>query len=1637
MDPTNGALSDQTDAQVQSDTNLHNQNLVELFRNLGGPPVAKLATSPQPQPQPQIQLDGAVIDMPDQDDAENNKDDGTSDPGPQGDAHKWQSQTDNYQWTETRTPKVIDGETLSFETQKENRIPEESHDMMFSQGFERDGSRTPPLFTYHTYPPPEDIVYPAYPHNQPYRPVAERQHSYGDYLTQIPVTLPSTLPSMMHFQDAIKREGGSTNDAPLHPKTIIDPKLEAFSLDREHQGTLQTGSGPRYWQSNESDIRLFSHHSLASNSIYRTATRMSPDNATVYSADMTKREQDYRSFVAPNLSTHLELSDLLQPHDARTNDTLAPVPTATVSNASSLVCKECNKSVKTKSELREHQIRYHTPFKCSHPGCTWYLGFSTAYDLQRHINSKHIKRYRCPIPGCRSTWPRLDNLRTHIKRLHKEYWVFDQYREILIQQAEIIHMKTPFPSQSDIYDNKTILEGIQGPERIEKWLLSLGKVTRQNDVSAADATLPASLGHQQATIGHENFTPQEDAHPFPDAKVDSPLNKKNDVYSAHIEFEDVSHVPKIVMQEEIPFTDSGYASGPKPNYSPNIESLLEKSQYCSAPKLSTAGDDVNNEDTTTSYTATTSVGPSHTHYYITELCNDIYSKIGHYFDVKLWSNISKALPGLLKSLAIRIGYGSSAQENKEIMYFIHKRNKEIAVRLESLFCHEEDEKANGSGKNREGMSLLDKMNMWDRKSGEDYSINDIEDLYKGVKDYEDESINVVDLSLYHRTIFNSTAYEWFLANLRKESVLSLSEKQPRVMAEISQEILNKLPTGTMSKHGPVNIHEVEFLLQWEGTTRKQLEQKLYEGLIGSGRPSVSSTIVTGSPEAAQALTIRQYLDQTWPTTGLQLLDVLQKTVTNPDHRYNVMFPDETRLEAIITCSSLVIVTVGPAQFVAECGEQLAWLRAALSASQHSVGYCTPKITRYWVESVPSLSNGSKYKGHCDIGLDIAEPPVNPGDSKVRVQNDWQDLIGESIIIVGFPISRRPENYLGLEISYDILLYFLQACKTTTVDGLILIKGTKRALKLVKRSGDVFLWHLLPTSKSPPSCCVDHVVEDTVSLPYHPIDLKSLNTSRHIINRCIDLQTAATNDVDSNDLSDSLCRTKPSCNNVSTGNISTHKSGDLSPYRTGPEQNDNLSMLYESQNKNAITNLSAIRRDYDPFLKDENNLLSDGRSPLAVDSEYFLTTGSLDDSVDSDLISVSDASEQVVSLDSAESVYPHLKNLLDKLITGFQNTNQCQSSSRKNTSESTTQESSARPSSTKENSRKHDKRKRQNDNDDGDGDGFAEPPRKKADTSQGKSLQRSFACPFIKLDAIKHSHCCDRQLSRIRDVKQHISRRHTPERYCQRCLDTKFPDEQSLEQHLDLGTCPRNDPSMLDGISHHQQRQISRKSNSSLSEEDQWFAIWDILFPGHGRPISAHVEAGLSTHMRRLREYCSTHGPTALAEMIVSDPSLSEPEITAEQWRVYLERVIHQGINIIFERYINANLPSDSPRESRTLSLGQRGSSLELTQLGTSADSNADSGVVLDSEHSSRQTTSSMSLLCQFSNMTDSGYQEASTIRSHAEHQFLQSELFHFSGDDHFQSQLHDPSLFTLDDEPILNFAQPCRDFQAEDTLEKN
>lgn len=126
--------------------------------------------------------------------------------------------------------------------------------------------------------------------------------------------------------------------------------------------------------------------------------------------------------------------------------------------------------------------------------------------------------------------------------------------------------------------------------------------------------------------------------------------------------------------------------------------------------------------------------------------------------------------------------------------------------------------------------------------------------------------------------------------------------------------------------------------------------------------------------------------------------------------------------------------------------------------------------------------------------------------------------------------------------------------------------------------------------------------------------------------------------------------------------------------------------------------------------------------------------------------------------------------------------------------------------------------------------------KRARTSKKASrLKLSFACPFAKRDPLTHRDCYMYVLSRIRDVKQHISRCHKLPIYCAICRSV-FTSEEDRDEHTRFLSCVRRDDVRYDGVTAIQADQLSQRVLQGMSGEDQWFTIFDILFP-EGRTSS--------------------------------------------------------------------------------------------------------------------------------------------------------------------------------------------------------
>ena len=131
---------------------------------------------------------------------------------------------------------------------------------------------------------------------------------------------------------------------------------------------------------------------------------------------------------------------------------------------------------------------------------------------------------------------------------------------------------------------------------------------------------------------------------------------------------------------------------------------------------------------------------------------------------------------------------------------------------------------------------------------------------------------------------------------------------------------------------------------------------------------------------------------------------------------------------------------------------------------------------------------------------------------------------------------------------------------------------------------------------------------------------------------------------------------------------------------------------------------------------------------------------------------------------------------------------------------------------------------------------------------------AFACPFQKSDPQKYHRCLKYTLNRIKDVKQHIYRQHTqPAYYCARCYQI-FTSTEDRDGHSRRAECEKRDPPQFEGISEQQRNELKKSSPKKKPLDEQWFEVWDVVFPGRQHPQSAFIGNYVEEMVPLLRDF---------------------------------------------------------------------------------------------------------------------------------------------------------------------------------------
>jgi hypothetical protein len=381
--------------------------------------------------------------------------------------------------------------------------------------------------------------------------------------------------------------------------------------------------------------------------------------------------------------------------------------------------------------------------------------------------------------------------------------------------------------------------------------------------------------------------------------------------------------------------------------------------------------------------------------------------------------------------------------------------------------------------------------------------DDYEDKKRDKGKENGEETTPAQFLAYKNFIFKTPAYEWLLSRLLREFLLVPAE--PNHMDFIRQEIVKALPPSRrVSRKTSADVYTMLFEMEWDPLAFT--EDQAYKG---QPHEAVEIAItLTGSAKDAQALTCAQYLRQTWPSTGESIMQLVQDVIrSGSGHRVsprrfklqdsaisdsNLMFSgdllDNTKLTAWIHKSTFMVEAFGTAESIAEIGEQLGWLGAALRSSKYElgVGYCRPLVQ---FEDTPSLKMGTL----CKIRFSFQERGKYPEPSNGQC---WHNLFRNPVVVEGFPIPRRSKIETGLEIPLHIMAGLAESQRVNTFDGKVFIKGFSTMLVLVKKCTDLIIWHLLYNKDGNRISYLDSTVS-----PGEDASVSDVEKTRHVLGWC--------------------------------------------------------------------------------------------------------------------------------------------------------------------------------------------------------------------------------------------------------------------------------------------------------------------------------------------------------------------------------------------------------------------------------------------------------------------------------------------------------------------------------------------------------
>ncbi|KAG0645258.1 hypothetical protein D0Z07_8889 [Hyphodiscus hymeniophilus] len=195
--------------------------------------------------------------------------------------------------------------------------------------------------------------------------------------------------------------------------------------------------------------------------------------------------------------------------------------------------------------------------------------------------------------------------------------------------------------------------------------------------------------------------------------------------------------------------------------------------------------------------------------------------------------------------------------------------------------------------------------------------------------------------------------------------------------------------------------------------------------------------------------------------------------------------DKTRVTLEINDSIVFATIKGTEPAIAEIGQQLAWLGAALRSSPSDrIAYATPQV-------ICSATTGTDFRLDFRVKEHTTQGFQGNGSC-------WRSLFRNPVIVEGYPILARVNGEKGLEIPLNMMAGLGQASRVTNFDGGLVIKGHSTILYPTQRIKNSVLWHyMFNYDGSRMSYLVPSVLGEGCA-SVHEVDTSCLEYSRNFL-----------------------------------------------------------------------------------------------------------------------------------------------------------------------------------------------------------------------------------------------------------------------------------------------------------------------------------------------------------------------------------------------------------------------------------------------------------------------------------------------------------------------------------------------------------